>query len=75
MQFVGKVVSTKMDKTALVKIERVVVHSLYKKRIRRTKTQKAHNDLDVKVGDTVRIESTKPVSKDKHFRVVEVLKK
>jgi small subunit ribosomal protein S17 len=75
MQFVGKVVSTKMDKTAVVKIERVVVHSLYKKRIRRTKTQKAQDDLDVKVGDTVRIESTKPISKDKHFKVVEVLKK
>lgn len=75
MEFVGKVVSTKMNKTAAVKIERVVVHPLYKKRIRRTKIYKAHDELGVKVGDKVKIISSRPTSKDKNFKIAHVIEK
>jgi small subunit ribosomal protein S17 len=73
MEFIGKVVSTKMQKTALVQVEHLVPHPLYKKRIRRINKFKAHDELGVKVGDTVKIKSCRPVSKDKHFKIKEVL--
>ena len=67
----GKVISTKMAKTVTVQVERKLRHGLYKKIIIRPKKYKAHVvDLDLKVGDSVQIESTRPISKDKHFRVV-----
>ncbi len=68
--FTGKVVSTKMQKTVTVMIERKFRHHLYKKVISRQKKYKAHNeDLDLKVGDLVSIKETRPISKDKHFYV------
>ena len=67
----GKVISTKMAKTVTVQVERKLRHGRYKKVIIRHKKYKAHVvDLDLKVGDSVQIESTRPISKDKHFRVV-----
>ena len=67
----GKVISTKVAKTVTVQVERKLRHGLYKKVIIRHKKYKAHVvDLDLKVGDSVQIESTRPISKDKHFRVV-----
>jgi small subunit ribosomal protein S17 len=71
---VGRVVSDKMDKTVVVVIERLVAHPLYKRRIRRTKRIKAHDANNAcRVGDTVRVEETRPLSKEKHWRVVEIL--
>jgi small subunit ribosomal protein S17 len=75
MEFVGKVVGLGMQKTAVVQIERLVVHPLYKKRIRKAKKYKAHDDLGVSVGDVVKIESCRPISKDKHFKIKEVIGK
>ncbi len=71
---VGKVISTKMAKTVVVKVERKFRHPVYHKVIVRHKKYKAHNEkLDLKLGDIVQIEETKPISKDKHFIVVEKL--
>ncbi len=67
----GKVTSTKMQKTVIVSIERKFKHPFYRKIITRHKKYKAHNEnLDLKVGDMVRIESANPISKDKHFIVI-----
>ncbi len=71
---VGVVTSDKMDKTVVVAVETLVQHPLYKKRIRRTKTFKAHDEHNqCKVGDKVRIMETRPLSKDKRWRVVEII--
>lgn len=71
---VGEVVSTKMQKTVVIKIERKFTHPKYRKVIIRHKKYKAHNeDLDLKIGDKVKIEETRPISKDKHFKVIEKL--
>lgn len=68
---VGKVVSTKMKKTVVVLVERKFRHPFYKKIIKRHKKYKAHNEkMELKVGDKVMIEETRPMSKDKHFMVV-----
>lgn len=68
---IGKVVSTKMAQTAVVAIERQTIHPLYKKIIRRTKRVKVHSeDGSLKVGDMVKIASTRPLSKEKHFKLV-----
>ena len=67
----GVVVSDKMDKTVVVEVTRFVEHKKYGKRIKKTKNYKAHNeDNSKKVGDVVEIEETKPMSKDKHFKVI-----
>ncbi len=72
----GQVVSTKMIKTVVVMVERKFRHPVYHKVIVRHKKYKAHNEkLDLGLGDIVKIEETKPISKDKHFIVVEKLKK
>lgn len=71
---VGVVTSDKMDKTVVVAVETLVQHPLYKKRIRRTKKFKAHDEQNqCKVGDKVRIMETRPLSKDKRWRVVEII--
>ena len=71
----GVVVSDKMEKTAVVVIERRLPHPLYKKIIKRTKKIKADTSgFEVKVGQPVKIESTRPISHDKNFKVVEILK-
>lgn len=72
----GKVVSDKMDKTVVVAIERLVQHPLYKKSIKKTIRFKAHDENnDSHVGDIVSIMETRPLSKDKRWRVVEVLER
>jgi len=73
---IGLVVSDKMDKTVVVAIERRFTHPLYGKMITRTKRLKAHcADNGAKLGDRVRIMETRPLSKDKRWRVVEILEK
>ena len=72
----GKVVSDKMDKTIVVAVERVVQHPLYKKSIKKTVKFKAHDENnDSHIGDIVEIMETRPLSKDKRWRVVEVIER
>jgi small subunit ribosomal protein S17 len=67
----GVVVSDKMDKTVVVEVTRFVEHKKYGKRIKKTKNYKAHDAENAKkIGDVVEIEETKPMSKDKHFKVI-----
>ena len=73
---VGVVVSDKMDKTVVVAIKERVKHPLYGKIINRTKTFKAHDEQnECGIGDTVRVVETRPLSKDKRWRVVEIVEK
>jgi len=73
---VGMVVSDKMTKTVVVSIERRVQHPVYGKMVRRTKKLKAHDEQnEAKTGDTVRIMETRPLSKDKRWRVVEIIER
>lgn len=67
----GIVVSTKMSKTVVIEREIARPHPLYKKIMRRRRHFKAHSDLSLKVGDKVKVVPTRPISKEKHFRVVE----
>ncbi|HEX2171187.1 MAG TPA: 30S ribosomal protein S17 [Dehalococcoidia bacterium] len=70
----GVVVSDKMDKTVVVAVETRRPHPLYRRVIRRTTKFKAHDETNAcKLGDMVRIEETRPLSKDKRWRVVEIL--
>ncbi|GBF77042.1 30S ribosomal protein S17 [Paenibacillus sp. 598K] len=70
----GKVVSDKMDKTVVVAVETYKKHTLYNKRIKYTKKFKAHDENNqAKIGDVVRIMETRPLSKDKRWRLVEVV--
>jgi small subunit ribosomal protein S17 len=70
----GLVVSDKMQKTVVVEIERRVPHPVYGKMVTRTKRVKAHDEENTaKTGDTVRIAETRPLSKDKRWRVVEIV--
>ncbi|MFC5528024.1 30S ribosomal protein S17 [Cohnella yongneupensis] len=72
----GKVVSDKMDKTIVVAVETYKKHSLYHKRIKYTKKFKAHDENnDAQIGDTVRIMETRPLSKDKNWRLIEIVEK
>ncbi len=72
----GEVVSNKMTKTVVVKVERKTRHPLYQKVIIRHKKYKAHNEeMKLEIGDVVEIEETRPISKDKHFMVIKKLKK
>lgn len=72
----GKVVSDKMQKTVVVAIERRVPHPVYGKMVTRTTRLKAHDEQNsAKVGDVVRITETRPLSKDKRWRVVEILER
>lgn len=67
----GVVVSDKMDKTVVVKVTRFVEHKKYGKRIKKTKNYKAHDEQNAKkVGDVVEIEETRPISKDKKFKII-----
>ena len=73
---VGKVVSDKMDKTVVVIVEDRVAHKTYKKIIGRTYRLKAHDENnECGVGDIVRVMETRPLSKDKRWRVVEIIEK
>lgn len=71
---IGKVISKKMDKSVVVEVERFVIHPMYKKRLRRKKKYLVDDTLGVVEGDKVSIVSTKPISKRKRFKIVEVLK-
>ena len=73
---VGKVVSDKMDKTIDVEVDDNVKHPLYKKIIKRTYKLKAHDEENIcKVGDKVRVMETRPLSKQKRWRLVEIVEK
>ena len=73
---VGKVVSDKMDKTIVVAVERSTRHPLYGKIIRKTKKYKAHDEGNAcRIGDKVRIMETRPLSRDKRWRLVEIVEK
>lgn len=73
---VGRVVSDKMDKTVVVAVERKVPHALYNKPMVSTKRFKAHDENnECQIGDTVKIVETRPLSKDKCWRVVEILER
>ena len=73
---IGVVVSDKMDKTITVRVDWVAHHSVYKKIQRRATKFKAHDEnQSAKVGDTVRIQETRPLSKTKRWRLVEIVKK
>jgi len=73
---IGVVVSDKMDKTITVEVARVTHHSMYNKILRRQKKFKVHDEKEeANIGDTVKIEETRPISKTKRWRLVEVIKK
>ena len=73
---VGVVVSDKMDKTIVVAVRDNVRHPLYKKIVKKTYKLKAHDEAnDAKIGDTVRVMETRPLSKDKRWRLVEVMER
>ena len=72
----GVVVSNKMEKTVVVAVERLVQHSLYSKSVRQTVKFKAHDEnTESNVGDKVKIMETRPLSKDKRWRVIEIVEK
>jgi len=73
---IGKVVSDKMDKTIVVAVERLVRHPLYGKTVKRTTKFKAHDEHnEAKIGDIVKIMETRPLSKEKRWRLVEIIER
>ncbi len=75
-RMVGRVTSNKMDKTAVVAVETIKQHPLYRKTIRTTKKYKAHDpNNQAQIGDVVRIEETRPLSKEKRWIIVEWLRR
>jgi small subunit ribosomal protein S17 len=72
----GQVVSDKMDKTIVVAVENLVEHPLYKKRVRRTKKFQAHDEsTEARIGDIVRIGECRPISKNKTYRLLEIVRR
>ncbi len=70
----GKVVSNKMDKSVVVTVERVVTHPLYKKQYKQTYRFQAHDEKNAcQIGDVVEIVETRPISKNKHFKVEKII--
>ena len=75
-QKVGRVVSNKMDKTIVVAVESLKKHRIYKRTYRQTKRFHAHDEENTcQIGDVVRIEESRPLSKTKHWRLVEIIKR
>lgn len=75
-EWVGRVLSNKMDKTVVVAVQRSVIHPMYRKVLRRVTKLKAHDEQNVcRIGDQVRLIETRPISKEKHWRVIEVIQK
>lgn len=75
-QLIGKVVSDKMDKTIVVETEDFVMHPLYKKSVRRNKKIKSHDEKNqCGIGDIVKVEETRPLSRDKRYRLIEIVEK
>ncbi len=73
---IGDVVSDKMDKTVVVKVSRMVRHPVFNKMIRRAKKYKAHDHKnECQIGDKVRIVESRPISKDKRWRLLEIMSK
>ena len=73
---IGRVVSDKMDKTVVIAIEYRVAHPLYKKIIKRTQKLKVHDEKnECAVGDKIKVMETRPLSKDKRWRLVEIIEK
>lgn len=70
----GKVISTKMTISAVVVVSRSWRHPLYKKTVTRSKKYLVHNDLKAKEGDSVIIQESKPISKNKRWKIIEILK-
>lgn len=74
--YTGRVFSNKMDKTITVLIEGTKIHPIYKKRVTVSKKYKAHDENNqAQIGDKVKIMETRPLSKDKRFRLVEIIEK
>ncbi len=72
----GRVVSDKMEKTRVIAVERITRHPLYGKIVRRTKKYKFHDENNIsQVGDKVKVMETRPLSKDKRWRLVEIVEK
>ena len=75
-QLVGKVISNKMDKTVVVLIEQMKMHPVYKKSVKRSRKIKSHDENNIcSIGDIVKVEETRPLSKDKRYRLVEIVEK
>ncbi|MDR1024571.1 MAG: 30S ribosomal protein S17 [Treponema sp.] len=75
-EFVGVVKSDKMDKTIVVAVETTTLHSLYKKYVRRIKKLKAHDETnDAKIGDRVRVVECRPISKEKCWKLAEIIER
>ena len=74
-RMVGVVVSDKMEKTVVVAVEKMKVHPIYQKRVRRHVKYKAHNELSARIGDRVVIEEHRPFSKEKRWVIVEIVEK
>ncbi len=73
---IGRVVSDKMDKTVVVAVETLVRHPLYQRTVRHTKKFKAHDEENTcRIGDKVKIMETRPLSKDKRWRITEILER
>lgn len=70
--FTGKVIAKKMDKTATVLVERVVIHPVYKKRFKRTKKYHVHDEMGTELGKVVHFVACKPISKLKKWKIIEV---
>ncbi len=71
--FTGKVIATKMQKTATIAVSRFVVHPIYKKRFKRIKKYQVQDEIGVKVADLVKFVSTKTYSKSKKWKIVEIV--
>jgi len=71
--FTGKVKHTKMAKTATVEVVRLMSHPIYSKRVRKTKVYHVHDEVGVKAGDTVKFTASKPYSKLKKWKIIEVV--
>ena len=74
--FIGRVISDKMDKTVVLAVTRRIAHARYNKVVKRTTKYKAHDEKnECKVGDMVRVIETRPISKDKRWKVLEIVEK
>lgn len=71
--FTGKVISKKMEKTATVAVERVVVHPVYKKRTKKIKKYQVHDEFEVSVGQIVKFTACKPFSRTKKWKIIDVV--
>ena len=75
-EWFGNVISNKMNKTVVVAVERSMIHPVYKKVLRRVTKLKAHDEGNIcKIGDRVKLIETRPISKDKNWRVVQIMQK